>query len=55
MKGKLLPFETVYEGLVNQAMQTRWMNREQAERFALDEMSKWPAWKDRISEMPKPH
>jgi len=54
LKGKLLPFEKIYEDLVAQAMQTRWMNKEQAEKFALDEMGKWPAWKDRVSEMPKP-
>jgi hypothetical protein len=54
LKGKLLPFERVYEGLVVQAMQTRWMNKEKAEKFALEEMAKWPAWKDKVSEMPKP-
>ncbi len=54
LKGKLLPFEKIYEDLVAQAMQTRWMNKEQAEKFALDEMGKWPAWKDRVSEIPKP-
>lgn len=54
MKGKLLPFEKVYEALVVQAMQTRWMNKEKAEKFALEEMAKWPAWKDKVSEMPKP-
>jgi len=54
LKGKLLPFEKIYEDLVSQAMQTRWMNKEQAEKFALEEMGKWPAWKDKVSEMPKP-
>jgi len=54
LKGKLLPFEKIYDDLVTQAMQTRWMNRDQAERFALEEMSKWPAWKDRVGQMPLP-
>jgi len=54
LKGKLLPFEKIYDDLVTQAMQTRWMNRDQAERFALEEMSKWPAWKDRVGQMPRP-
>src|SRR6266516_3025579 len=49
LKGKLLPFEKIYEDLVSQAMQTRWMNKEQAEKFALEEMGKWPAWKDKVS------
>ncbi len=48
MKGKLLPFEKIYEDLVAQAMQTRWMNKEQAEKYALEEMSRWPAWKDKV-------
>ena len=55
LKGRLLSFEKVYEDLVNQAMQTRWVNKEQAEKYVLEEMSKWPAWRDKISEMPKPH
>jgi Putative zinc ribbon domain len=54
LKGKLLPFERIYESLVNTAMQTRWMNKEQAERFAFEEMGKWPAWKDKVADMPKP-
>lgn len=54
LKGKLLPFEKVFESLVSHVMQTRWMNKEQAERFALEEMGKWPAWRDKVSEMPKP-
>lgn len=52
MKGKLLPFDKIYSDLVAQAMQTRWMNKDQAEKFALQEMGKWPAWKDKVSEMP---
>jgi hypothetical protein len=54
LKGKLLPFEKVFEETVAQAMQTRWMNKEQATRFALEEMGKWPAWKDKVSQMPRP-
>ena len=54
LKGKLLPFERIYEDLVNSAMQTRWMNKEQAEKFAFEEMGKWPAWKDKVAAMPKP-
>ena len=54
LKGKLLPFDRVFESLVNHVMQTRWMNKEQAEKFALEEMGRWPAWKDKISKMPKP-
>jgi len=53
MKGKLLPFEKLYEDLVNSAMQTRWMNKEQAEKYALEEMGHWPAWKDRVDKMLK--
>ena len=30
MKGKLLPFERKFEDMVKSAMDTRWMNREQA-------------------------
>ena len=47
----MLPFEKLYEDLVNQAMQTRWMNKEQAEKSALEEMSKWPAWRDKAGQM----
>ncbi len=49
-----MPFEKVFERLVEQEMQTRWMNKEQAEKSALEEMGKWPAWKDKVSQMPKP-
>src|SRR5207302_380926 len=51
MKGKLLPFEKLYEDMVASAMQTRWMNKEQAEKYALEEMGRWPAWKDRVDKI----
>jgi hypothetical protein len=51
MKGKLLPFEKLYDDMVASAMQTRWMNKEQAEKYALEEMGRWPAWKDRVDKM----
>jgi len=51
MKGKLLPFEKLYGDLVNQSMQTRWMNKEQAEKYSLEEMAKWPAWRDKAAQM----
>lgn len=54
LKGKLLPFEKVYERLVAQEMESRWSSKQQAEKYALEEMAKWPAWKDRVSEMPRP-
>ena len=50
LKGKLLPLEKLLEDLVGQAIQTRWMNREQAEKHALEQMSLMPAWKDKIPE-----
>lgn len=50
----MLPFEKVYENLVATEMQTRWMNKEQAEKSALEEMSKWPAWKEKVSQLPRP-
>ena len=50
----MLPFEKVYESLVATAMQTRWMNKDQAEKFALEEMGKWPAWKEKVSQLPRP-
>jgi hypothetical protein len=55
LKGKLLPFEKKYEELVGQAMQTRWMNKEQAEKSALEEMLRWPAWRDKAELMLKSH
>ena len=48
LNGKLLSFEKKFEDLVNLAMKTRWMTREQAEKTALQEMAEMPAWKDRI-------
>ena len=48
MKGKLLPFDKKFEELVNVAMSTRWMTREQAIRHVLEEMSRMPAWKDKV-------
>ncbi len=54
LKGKLLPFETVYQKMVAFAMETRWMNKEQAQKYALDEMGKWPAWRDKVSQMARP-
>jgi len=53
MKGKLLPFEKLYDDMLASAMQTRWMNKEQAEKYALEEMGRWPAWKDRVDKMLK--
>jgi len=29
------------------------MNKEQAEKYALEEMSKWPAWREKVDEMLK--
>jgi len=51
MKGKLLPFEKKFEDLVKSAMDTRWMNREQAEKSVLDQMGQMPAWRDRVAQM----
>lgn len=51
MKGKLLPFEKKFEDLVKSAMETRWMNREQAEKYVLNEMADLPAWHDRVAAM----
>ena len=53
LKGKLLPFEKLYGDMVASAMQTHWMNKEQAEKYALEEMGRWPAWKDRVDKMLK--
>jgi hypothetical protein len=53
MKGRLLPFEKLYDDMVASAMQTRWMNKEQAEKFALEEMGRQSAWKDRVDKMLK--
>ena len=51
MNGKLLPFEKKYEDLVNLAMQTRWMNQEEAKRSVLQQMSQAPAWKQKVREL----
>ena len=46
-----MPFERKFEDLVKTAMDTRWMNREQAEKNVLDRMVQMPAWKDRVVQM----
>jgi len=51
MNGKLLPFEKKFEDLVKTAMDTRWMNREQAEKNALSQMAELPAWKERVAQL----
>ncbi|TMI24695.1 hypothetical protein E6H36_07965 [Candidatus Bathyarchaeota archaeon] len=51
MKGKLLSFEKKFEDLVKSAMDTRWMNREQAEKSVLGQMGQMPAWRDRVAQM----
>jgi len=51
MKGKLLPFEKKFEDMVKTAMDTRWMNREQAEKYVLQQMAQLPAWQDRVAQM----
>ena len=51
MKGKLLPFEKKFEDMVKSAMETRWMNKEQAEKFVLQQMAELPAWHDKIEQM----
>ncbi len=51
LKGKLLPFEKKLQDMTNLAMQTRWMNHEQAEKYALEQMSQWPAWRDKAQQM----
>jgi len=53
LKGKLLPFEKLYEDMIASAMQTHWMNKEQAEKQALEDMGRWPAWQDRVDKMLK--
>ena len=49
IKGKLLPFEKKFEDMVKSAMDTRWMNREQAEKYVLSQMAELPAWRDRVA------
>jgi len=46
-----LPFEKKYEDLVNLAMQTRWMNQEEAKKSVLQQMSQAPAWKQKVREL----
>ncbi len=53
LKGKLVPFEKKFEDTVNLAMQTHWMNREQAEKYALQQMGQMPAWHDKAEQMLK--
>ncbi len=55
IKGKLLPFEEKFEDLVDQAMKTRWMKREEASLIVLKEMAEMPAWKDKIHPTAKSH
>ncbi len=51
MKGKLLPFEKKFEDMVVLVMSTHWMNRERAEKYVLEEMSKMPAWADKVEQL----
>jgi hypothetical protein len=51
MNGKLLPFEKKFEDLVNLAMQTRWMNREEAKKYVLQQMSQVPAWREKVQQL----
>jgi len=46
-----LPFERKFEEMVKTAMDTRWMNREQAEKYVLGQMAELPAWRDRVAQM----
>ncbi len=46
--GKLLAFEKKFEVLVNLAVKTRWMTREQAEKTVRKEMVQMSAWKDKV-------
>src|SRR6266581_7636916 len=48
MEGKLWPFEKKFEDLVKTAMDTRWMNREQAEKNVLDQMGQMTEWRERV-------
>ena len=50
MDGRLLPFEKKFEDLVNLAVKTRWMGREQAEKNVLREMALMPAWKNKVQQ-----
>jgi hypothetical protein len=51
MNGKLLPFEKKYEDLVTLAMQTRWMNREEAKKYVLQQMSQAAAWREKVRQL----
>jgi hypothetical protein len=53
LKGRLVLFEKKFGDTVDLAMQTRWMNHEQAEKYALEQMSQWPAWRDKAQQMLK--
>jgi len=46
-----LPFERKFEEMVKTAMDTLWMNREQAERYVLQQMAELPAWRGRVAQM----
>jgi len=46
-----LPFEKKFEDMVKTAMDTRWMNREQAVKNVLQQMAELPAWRDRVAQM----
>ncbi len=54
LNGRLLPFEKKFEDLVEQAMKTRWMSREEAERSVWLEMVQMPAWKGKVPQAAKP-
>ena len=51
MNGKLLSFEKKFEDLVDLAMQTRWMNREAAKKYVLQQMSQAPAWSEKVRQL----
>ncbi len=51
LNGKLLPFEKKFEDQVDSVMQTRWMSREQAERYVLEEMAQMSAWRDKVRQL----
>ncbi len=55
INGKLLPFERKFEDLVGQAMNSRWMKREEAILTVLKEMAEMPAWKDKVRPAAKSH
>jgi len=51
IKGKLLLFERRFEKMVKTAIDTRWMNKEQAEKYVLGQMIELPAWRNRVAQM----